>query len=485
MKTSASISLSLSARRTNLPVVAAIVIALSVVTGLFLTDTSDEMIAYLLVTSVCAAPIGIWVWGGALGVPVMPAIAGMYFIYFGLPIIRNKTSLIDYGPSEILAGAVTVFLFLIAAIVAWWPIVGRTRPSNDIAPSLISGQWLNRIMFVGLALGVFFHMTVFSGYFGLVGQFFGVLRSVLLSFAISACFMLGHARALGTLRGQQWALAVVCVSALILSAWLSFFLIGGVLYCLSAVLGYFITAKRVPWRFLSAALVVIMVFHAGKDHMREKYWIRDLNYSATVSILDMPTLMGEWVGEGLTAIFSHEDYASAVDRASLFALLLQVQRLVPDYVPFLNGASYALLPEMLVPRFLDPEKITSQAAMTMLNVSAGLQTAEGASKTSIGWGLLTEAYYNFGYPGVIGIGFLFGLFCALLERWTIGAQLFSLPCLIAISALMQLINMELDAAGVATAMFQSVASVSIVFWLVKLLAKKRFGQLNKPIRLES
>jgi hypothetical protein len=473
MKTSATLSLSLSARRTNLPVAAVIVIALSVVTGMFFTDTSDEMVAYILVTLICAAPIAIWVWGGALGVPVMPAVAGMYFIYYGLPIIRNRAGLSDFGPSEILTGSATVVLFLVAATVAWWPIVTRARASSDNAASLISGKWLNRIIFLGLAMGVFFHMSVFSGYFELLGPFFGVLRSVMLSFAVSACFMLGHARALGTLRGQQWVLAIVCVSALILSAWLSFFLIGGALYCLSTVLGYFITSKRVPWRILSAALVVIIIFHAGKDQMREKYWIRDLNYSATVSLLDMPKIMGEWVGEGLTAVFSNEGYASALDRASLFALLLQVQRLVPDYVPFLNGASYALMPEMLVPRFLDPDKISSQAAMSMLNVSIGFQTDEGASKTSIGWGLLAEAYYNFGHLGVIGIGFLFGLFCGFLERWTIGAQLFSLPCLIAISALMQLINMELDAAGVATAMFQSVASVSIVFLLIKLLGKKK------------
>ena len=90
--------------------------------------------------------------------------------------------------------------------------------------------------------------------------------------------------------------------------------------------------------------------------MRDKYWLKDANYSTTISALDLPNIMGEWVGEGLTLIFSGERYNSAIDRASLFALFLRVQRLVPDYVPYLGGASYAVIPEMLVPRFLDPEQ---------------------------------------------------------------------------------------------------------------------------------
>ena len=206
---------------------------------------------------------------------------------------------------------------------------------------------------------------------------------------------------------------------------------------------------------------------------------RKISNNVQVSALEMPEVMVEWVGVGLTKIFSGEEYVSAVDRASLFSMLLRVQRLVPDYLPFLNGASYAVLPQMLVPRFLNPNKINSQAAMTMLNVQAGVQTPEDAEKTSIGWGLIPEAYFNFGYLGVIGIGLLFGFFCGFLERWTVGAQLFSLPCLVTVAALMQLIDVELDLAGLVTATFQSIASVSIVFWIVKLfLKKKRISQRN-------
>ena len=236
MKTSASLSLSLRARRSNLPVAAAVVIALSVVLGMLLTDTADEMGAYFLVTLACAAPIALWIWGGALGVPVLPAISGMYFIYFGLPIIRNKLILVEFEPSEILTGAATVALFLVAATLVWWLILGQVRRSNDASPSLISGPWLNRIIFLGLALGLIFHVSVYSGFLSWLGPSFGLFRSAMLSSAIAACFMLGHARAMGSLRGKIWVLAVACLGLMISVAWLSLFLIGGLMYCLSAVL---------------------------------------------------------------------------------------------------------------------------------------------------------------------------------------------------------------------------------------------------------
>jgi hypothetical protein len=477
MNSSSSLSLSLTAKRSNLPLTVALLTGVSVILGLYFTDSSEAMLAYVLVTFVCTVPIVMWVWNGALGIPIIPAMGGMYFVYYGIPIIRNRSSLANFDPSEILRGGGTVALFLSCAVFMWWLAAGNVHRANDDSPSLISGSWLKRIILAGLVCGMIFHISVFvPGLLWWMGPAFGLFRSAMLSFAISACFMLGHARALGTLRKKEWRIALACLSIIVMFALLSLFLVGAMVYCLAAVLGYVVTGKRVPWIFLSAALVFVIILHAGKDAMREKYWSQGVNYSTGITALDAPEILFEWVEGGVTKVLSGDDYRSAVDRASLFALLLQVQRLTPDYIPHLDGASYALLPEMLVPRFLDPDKINSQAAMTLLNVSAGFQDVQSAAKTSIGWGLLAEAYFNFGYLGVVGIGLIFGGICGLLQRRTIGVPLFSLPCLIALSVLMQLITMELDAAGLVTAAFQSVVAVSSVYWLIKTLANRKRTQ---------
>ena len=77
-------------------------------------------------------------------------------------------------------------------------------------------------------------------------------------------------------------------------------------------------------------------------------------------------------------------------------MLLLVQRKTPSEVPFFNGKSYEFIPRLLLPRFVDDQKGGPHAANIMLTVNYGLQTMEQTQTTSIGWGLVPEAYANFG-----------------------------------------------------------------------------------------
>lgn len=475
-KSSATISLTFDAQRANLPRIIVIVIALFVVLGMFLTDTIEEMFAYLLVALVSTVPIAWWIWNSGAGIPIFPSLSILYFIYYAVPILRKNVA--DFGPSEILSAATTVVLFLTAATLSWWGLLaGSARRQHSNAPKLISGSALERIMFFGLVLGVFYYVALYTGSLYWLGPAFGVFRSLMLTTATAACFILGHARAQGSLRGRNWVFAATGLGLMVLFSWVSLFLVSGMTYCLAAVFGYVITSRRVPWIFLSAALVVILIFHAGKESIRDKYWsVGNTNYGAEISVTKMPALMAEWVGAGLTQIVSPEPYNSVIDRASLLNLLLRVQRLTPDYLPPLDGKSYAFLPQMLVPRFIDPDKITSQEAMRLLNVYFGFQTVRETEATAVGWGLIAEAYANFGRLGVIGVALLFGVLCGSFERWSVGAPLLSLPSLVAVIAMIQMFNLEFDAAGLLTALFQSVAVIAIVYWVFGLLSKHR-----KPI----
>ena len=471
-RNSTLISLSLGARRANIPQTIVALVTLSLVTGM-LTDTADEMLAYMLVTIVCAVPCVLWISAGTPGVPLLPPICIMSLVYYALPVVRKNAHIADFESSEILSGAITVALFIVAATTSWWLLLVRNVPERRIdAREVFSERRLIQVIFVGLASGIVFYVATYSGWVEWLGPSFGLFRSVMITVTTAACFLLGYARARGSLRGRNWAIAVGSLSLIILLSWISLFLVFGLIMCLAAVLGYVITSKRVPWRFLSAVLPVIIILHAGKGDMRDKYWSPNTNFSAQLSVFDMPALIAEWVGDGLVEI-REGSTESAIDRASLLHVLLQVQRMTPSYVPFFDGESYALLPQMLVPRFLDPDKIASQAAMDLLNIRYGFLTAEETKKTAAGWGLVAEAYANFGRFGVIGVGFLLGLFCGLIERWSFGAAIISLPTFVAVITMLQLINLEADAASLLTTLFQSIVSVSSIFWLMQALAKHK------------
>jgi hypothetical protein len=451
--------------------------------GILAAETTESLIAYISVTIVTALPGALWAWTGTRGIPILPAVSIFHYIYYAIPVLRHEFILSYYTPFEIERAGFTVASFLIAATVSWGLLLwGRPRRLRIASQEYRSGRGYELFIFLGLGLGIFYYLALFSGGLSILGPLFGLVRSVMLTATLMACFMLGHSRAQGWLRGPNWALAVCGLGIIVLFSWATLFLISGVIFCMAAVFGYVITRKRVPWGLLSAAVVVVLVFHAGKDGMREKYWLANKNFSAELSVTKIPGLMVEWGREGLTKLMSGNYYNNAIDRASLIQLLLHVQRLTPDHIPYFKGESYIELSSMLIPRFINPEKPVSQYAMNTLNIRYGLQTKEGTEKTAIGWGPIAESFANFGYLGVIGVGLLLGLISGLFERASVGAEVISLPTLFAITVLMQLINLEADATSFISTLVQSLAAVWIFLGLYRLVSKQRTRSLQRARR---
>jgi len=296
---------------------------------------------------------------------------------------------------------------------------------------------------------------------------------VVLSLVSAACYLFGVASGLRQLTRRVLVIAGTGLVANVILSWMGLFLVGGIFFLLSTTLGYMVSAARVPWRTALVALLVVGVLHAGKQEMRQKYWESQANYIEYESRPSLPEFAAEWVGAGVTAIVAGDVGRDVSQRASLVWILLHVQRVAPIPIPYLEGATYALLPQMLVPRFLDPTKIVSQAGMNLLNVHFGILTEEGTEKTAVGWGPLAEGYANFGYFGVAAAAIVIGLFGGALTAWSAGAAPVSLPALLAIAAMLQMANLEADLAYLLTSTMQSFAGVAIYYGIFRFLARRR------------
>jgi hypothetical protein len=106
----------------------------------------------------------------------------------------------------------------------------------------------------------------------------------------------------------------------------------------------------------------------------------------------------------------------------------------------------------------------------LLNVHYGLETVEETTVTAIGWGLIAEAYANYGDLGVLAAAICFGLLCGVFTRWSTGRSAVSLPTLAAIVTLASLLNIEVDATALVTALFQSLAAVFIFFGVFRFIS---------------
>jgi len=222
--------------------------------------------------------------------------------------------------------------------------------------------------------------------------------------------------------------------------------------------------------------VVVAVLHPGKYQMRERYWGGEA--TGTLSMQTLPTFYGEWFSSGLSEIggFSgvvnvrrdqEDKKSSAFERGGNIHMLLMVQKKSPSEVPFFNGATYEPIPRLLIPRFLDSNKGISHAGNQMLSVNYGLVELENVGTVSIGWGLVTEAYANYGYFGVAGLAIFLAVYYAIMTRLTVGVPMTSLRFVLGLLALAAATAQ--DTMGIfVTSQFQGMVGVSLAsFFLMR------------------
>jgi hypothetical protein len=465
---------------------------LAIAAGMTFTNSLEEFAGYLLITLAVLMPCLLWMRMGASGIPVLPAVAVVYYIYYGVPILSgNLMAQEDYSSEEILAAALTVTLFLVVATLCCWAVLRRKSRRQSVIFSAPNHMQLKCLIVPGLILGFVYYLAVASGTIGNVGAFGNLVRCICLSALLISCYAMGYSRASGTLHGTSLLLAAGSLGAIIVLTWSTLFLVDGLLLIVATSIGYTLASKRVPWRVFAIVVGIAAVLHAGKGEMRSKYWEAGGVGMMDPSLIAIPQRMGEWLATGVEAIASGKasQEQTILERASLLQLLLHVQRLTPDYIPYLKGETYALLPLMIVPRFIQEDKLSSQASMTLLNIRYGFQTAESAQTTSIGWGLVAEAYANFGNVGVFGIAVLFGLWCGFLMRITAARQLFSFPSFIAIGCMMVALALELDFSYLVLDTGQSAISITALYVVSlggitrKKLIQPQLAKLDRPVAL--
>ena len=71
-----------------------VMMVLFVLLGLIWKDSSQELLAYLLVLSTAFLPTVLWFRLGAPGIPVMPLYGIIHVIYFAIPILKNNVATI-------------------------------------------------------------------------------------------------------------------------------------------------------------------------------------------------------------------------------------------------------------------------------------------------------------------------------------------------------------------------------------------------------
>jgi len=453
---------------------------------------SAGLVAFSLIATGAIIALRVWTANG-IGVPLMPMIAVQQLAVNTVPILNNHEILTQYSQSQVTAAGVEVLVFLCALSFAWLMGLRLMRPAPPRAYALIG---IDREGAGGLARMGFIFVSVATVY--LVLQSLGYTHMLLSSLpsgsssvimavvsAASACgffllaMLVGSRSVSMTARIAFWTLmatnCLLSASSLLLSS--------AAIVVFAVWIGLFWGTGRIPWRFTLITLVTISFFNTGKYAMRGRYWeTTEEENRAAFDLFQLPSFYAEW-GRASFQTFLANDNAtedviagrraapkatlgreqSLLDRLNNLQNILYVIHAVQEEdIPTLGGKTYAVIPPLLVPRILWPSKPRTHEGQVMLNVHFGRQLdVESTFKTYVAWGLLAEAYGNFGaIKGTLLLGLVLGLCFAWAENFTALKPLLSTEGFVAFIIFSGLANSyEMVSSVLVTAIFQSVIPV--------------------------
>jgi len=457
-------------------------------TILLLINKSPAAISFALIAAGTLVPFGVWRHKG-IGLPLLPLIALQHLIVYGLPIVTGHPVVYEYPQNYVTEAGLEVLVFGASMAAAWWLALEFFTPSPPVSYALpdFQQEGSDKLKRLGLNLAIVGTLYQVVEKAGALEFLFALLPTgssslvVPLVTGISACgfFLVSLFVGGGEIDQSQrllfWTLLILSTA---ISA--SGFLLSAATTMVAAVvIGLFWSSGRIPWRFLTVVIVVLSFFSVSKFTMRGRYWEFDEQLVPTsTGLVQMPAVYLEWTEASLDALTAAEPEArftstglttssnqqTLLDRINNLQNLLFVIDAIKTYnIAPLGGASYSLIPPLLVPRIMWPDKPRTHEGQVLLNVHFGRQDLNSTYKTYVAWGLLPEAYGNFGsMAGSIVVGVFLGVFFCWLENLTARKLLLSLEGFLSFTVLLGFAgSFEMVASVLVTMIFQSVIPIML------------------------
>ena len=343
------------------------------------------------------------------GLPLLPMIILQSLIIYGLPIASWHQNIVDYPKNDLNRAGLEILIFSLATVFSWKLAMQVMTPSRAHAYTLVGVDregigGLSRIGFGLVALSTLYLVLQSLGQTDFILELLPSGSYPVIFAAVSAASFCGFfllALILGAggmpylARMAFWGLLIAnCV----ISA--SGFLLSGASGVLASVaIGLFWSSGGIPWRFVILTAALVSFFNSGKYAMRERYWeSAEQEVALPSGLTALPEIYTEWYQASTDAVFGGEsDPASARGPANkkpkqqgLFERLNNLQNILyvidamdAGHIPALGGSTYTLIPPLLVPRILWPDKPRTHEGQVMLNVHFGRQDLQSTFKTYV------------------------------------------------------------------------------------------------------
>ena len=432
---------------------------------------SAEMFIGVCITVLSLFPGFLWAYRGTRELPAFPLFCLAHFPYYGYPILIGKPAYMAYPrEARLLAGMNVVAFLCVAYLLYYYP--GRKRGGTVNGASNAGCRRIPadvaRTLFTScLALWLLIMIGRNFGWLSVLGRWLNVAWALGSAAGIVSIFFLFRLRGAGLLSGDHSVWVIVLVVAGSLVSFASGLLVGGAFVMIVALMGYALGRGRIPWGMAFVCLALVTFLNAGKGEMRHRFW-KGRYPGVTLSVNKTIDIYAYWIPASWRRMWQSGKYEvkrqTILDRASLIQMQARVTHQSPGRRPFLLGKTYRHIPALLVPRFVWPGKPHGHISTEMLGLYYGVHTRESARYTSIGFGFLAEAWANFGWPGVIGLGVFFGWTMRWVARMSHGLPPTALLSVLSVVWLAWSFRFESAMSSWLVSMVQTLAMAAVVVY---------------------
>ncbi len=431
--------------------------------------------AYLLIVAGLLPPIALWIYSVQKHIPLVPALAMVNLVWNALPLTYGNPQIAGYNDDEILRASGEIFVFGVVLTVVYSVLSNTPKPRPREYLGFSLSRFQSRRLLLGVATAalvgnVVMEYLIISGFIGqlisrLPAGVFSLIRISQDAIKLSSGFVLGYAIGAGYITGARRVLISACWMTLFTMSLASLLLSSAAGLTISIAAGLYLGSGRIPWKYIAVVLLVVSFFNYSKHEMRKKYWGRTIG---SIQFYEMPEYFTEWSYLTVEKLFGDrvtkrkDRTQGLLERVSTLQMLLYVQRMVQTHqIPTLNGATYTMIPKLMVPRILWPEKPRTHEGQVLLNTHFRRQKEADTWRTYIAWGLIAESYGNFGsLLGPVILAVVMGGFLTSVEVWSGNYPLLSIRGAMSAAMLLEtLVSYEMTAAVYVTASSQLLAIV--------------------------
>jgi hypothetical protein len=403
-----------------IPLIGLAVIVLVAKSGLFTAGANTAGLGVLLLI-LCLWPAVAWAVGGMRHLPLFEVYCFMHLLYYWVPAGKAGGEILGLESEQRFVVLGALCLFLVAGQGAYFGVLrslkGAQRGSWRIWGRQVPSMQGGTIPWVLVCLWLAYNTAFQFGFLWDVvpWQAVPLVRAFCVVSGLLGIFVLGLKAGQGRLPQFQVGLFALAVTAGTLISYASGYLAVGTVFAGNAFFAYAMGARRLPVVSLLLFLASVSFLNYGKGDMRARYWAMGESSGDLVEFYSY-WFKSSWEQFNLPAD-QRRGAISALERANLTSVYVQVVTQTPHPLPFLGGKTYVDSMKLFIPRIISPDRLSLHVIMNEVGLRYGIHTTvESTESTMISLGQIGEAWANGGWLAVGLVGAFFGLFFSVGVR---------------------------------------------------------------------